>query len=447
MKRECKAELEFEDLPAIIKESVGQNLKLNVSQARGRCTGKPTITANFTALVFPQIINISKAFKRYSARKYVFPYYQYTDQLSVNTRAFLSLCAQAGTTGRKVVKPSVKQTRLRSDDSWLPLDTYYDVKYLESLLASSGYAELVEKMEYLKECPPNSPDHVSVHFIDNSEASMGFTKANLRLEKGFYNDIVKNTSRKGWTECEFLDRAMAKTPGKQYCVNGDIIQDWKVFERDVAKNEKCLNIFVWRGVEGPTYRLKFSEDRMKYSSTDLALALKPGQPVMEEVERFQNEILSQNYIAVYIRSEFMLREFSISYLRDCIQLVLQALFALKRITGLSRVYVATDMGEYGSSWLVRFRSKNHYHENFFKDIHDDVVKQSQGVTYRPPSNVVDRGIIAMVDLTLLSRARHLISAGPGTFRETVAAKFLENRRSDKQTLSQITVCADYKTSD
>lgn len=139
---------------------------------------------------------------------------------------------------------------------------------------------------------------------------------------------MKNTSRKGWAECEFLDRAMKQTPGKQFCVNGDVIQDWKVFERDIAKNEKCLNIFVWRGVEGPTYRLKFSEDRVKYSSTDLALALRPGQIVIEEVERFQNEILSQNYLAVYIRSEFMLRDFSIHYLRECIQLILQVCFAL-----------------------------------------------------------------------------------------------------------------------
>ena len=106
--------------------------------------------------------------------------------------------------------------------------------------------------------------------------------------------------------------------------------------------------------------------------------------------------------------------------------IIQALVALKNITGLSRVFVATDMGDYGSHWLARFRSKNHYHENFFKGIHDDVVKKSRGVTYRPLSHVVDRGIIALVDLTLLSRAQHLINAGPGTFRKTVAAKFLVN---------------------
>lgn len=164
VKRDCKAEeLGFEDLPATIKECVGQNLELKISHTCDRRTGKAMFTANCTALVFPQIINVSKALKKFPSRKYVFPYYQYTDQLTVNTRAFLSLCAQAGTTGRKVVKPRVKQTRLRSEDSWLPLDTYYDVKYLKILLAASGYSELVDKAEYLKECPPNNPDHVSVH--------------------------------------------------------------------------------------------------------------------------------------------------------------------------------------------------------------------------------------------------------------------------------------------
>jgi hypothetical protein len=269
------------------------------------------------------MIDISKTKEGNPSKKYAYVHYQYNDQLTKNTRAFLSLCAQAGRTGRKVVKPFVKQTKLSSDQSWFLLETYYDVKQLDGLLAAAGYATLVDTAEYLKECPPNSPDHVSIHFIDNSQSSMGFTKANFHLKDDYYKAIVKNTTQKGWTECTFLDRAMKRTPGKQFCVNGDIIKDWKVFEKDIVKNEKCLNIFIWRGIDGVTYRLKFSEDGMKYSSIDLSYSLRPGQPIINEVERFTKESLAENYIAVYVRSEFIMLSSTIDHLRKCIDLMLE----------------------------------------------------------------------------------------------------------------------------
>jgi hypothetical protein len=106
-------------------------------------------------------------------------------------------------------------------------------------------------------------------------------------------------------------------------VNGNIIKDWKVLEKDIIKNERCLNIYLWRGIVGVTYRLKFSEDNMKFSSIDLTYALRPGKPVMNEVERFAKESLGENYIAVYVRSEFWLRASTMDYLRKCVDLVLE----------------------------------------------------------------------------------------------------------------------------
>ena len=313
--------LDFEDLLAKLKGTIGQNLRVRITYDKQ--TKKQHVTLNYTKLVFPITIDTSQAKGENPSKKYAYVYNQYNDQLSKNTRAFLSLCAQAGTTGRKVVRPFVKKTKLGSDESWFFLETYYDVEYLDSLLAAAGYASLVDKVEHVEKCPPNSPDHVSIHFIDDSQASMGFTTKNFRLNQDFYKAIVKNTSQKGWTECTFLDRAMKQTPGKQFCVNGNIIKDWKVLEKDIIKNERCLNIYLWRGIDGVTYRLKFSEDNMKFSSIDLTYALKPGKPVMNEVERFAKESLGENYIAVYVRSEFWLRASTMDYLRKCVDLVLE----------------------------------------------------------------------------------------------------------------------------
>jgi D-serine dehydratase len=111
---------------------------------------------------------------------------------------------------------------------------------------------------------------------------MGFTTATLRLKEDYYKAILKNTTQKGWTECSFVDRAMKRTPEKQYCVNGDIIKDWKEFEKDIVKNEKCLNIYLWRGIDGVTYRLKFSEDNMKFSSINVTYALRPCRSARRE---------------------------------------------------------------------------------------------------------------------------------------------------------------------
>ena len=430
--------LDFEDLLANIKIATGRNLQVRI--IRNKQTKTQRVTLNCTTLNFPTMINSSPAKVKNLAKKYVYVHHQYTDQLSKNTRAFLSLCAQAGVTGRKVVRPLVKKTKFGSDETWLPLETYYDEKHLENLLAAAGYASLVDKAEYFRECPPHSPNHVSVHFIDNSKQSMGFAKATFKLQDDFYKSIVKNASQKGWTECRFLDQAMKQTPGKQFCVNGDIINDWKTFEKDIAKLEKCLNIFLWRGIDGVTYRLKFSEDDMKFSSIDLTYALKPGLPVRNEVERFSSKYLPENYIAVYMRSEFFLRKSSLDHIRKCVDLVLEVVIALKSTTGLSHVYVATDMGDYGSAWLVRYRSLEHLDENVFKDIHDHIIEKSKGAAYTPPSDTFDRGSIALVDMTLISRAQYLISAGTGTFQQWIGARFLQNHRNDKQSWSKITVC-------
>jgi hypothetical protein len=98
------------------------------------------------------------------------------------------------------------------------------------------------------------------------------------------------------------------------------------------------------------------------------------------------------------------------------------------------------MGDYGSSWLVQYRSKQKLDENVFKDIHDFIIKMSKGAAYSPPPDTLDRGTIALVDMTLLSRAQYLISAGTGTFQQWIGARFLENHRNDKRSWSKITVC-------
>lgn len=111
-------------------------------------------------------------------------------------------------------------------------------------------------------------------------------------------------------------------------------------------------------------------------------------------------------------------------------------------TALSHVYVATDMSDFGSEGFVKSRKLTHFGD-VFKNIHDYIIAKSQGVTYSPAPHVVDRGVIALVDMNLVAHAQYLISAGRGTFQKWIGAKFLDNHRhDDKRLWSKITVCTE-----
>ncbi|XP_046864265.1 uncharacterized protein LOC124458258 [Xenia sp. Carnegie-2017] len=329
----------------------------------------------------------------------------FNDQLSKNTRAFLSLCAQAGRNKRYVVKPYVRATKLSSDDSWYKLDDYYDVHHMEDLLVASNYAGLVNKEEYIRECPTEDPNHVSIHFIDNSETSKNSFRSMFRLKADYVSKTTANAQQHGWTECDFLNKFISRTPGRQYCVHSEVVREWEKIE-EIIKENKCLNIYQWRGIDGVSHRLKFSEDDLKYSSIDLTYALRSGSSVENEVNAFAGKFLGDKYIAVYVRSEFMLRRGDMDYLQKCVNLVLQVLSAVKEHIKLSQEFVATDMGKFGSGWLVRYRKEKKLNENVFNDLIDYIIRESKGISFIPSSDSLDRGVIALTNMNLVSRARH-----------------------------------------
>ena len=100
------------------------------------------------------------------------------------------------------------------------------------------------------------------------------------------------------------------------------------------------------------------------------------------------------------------------------------------------------MSDYGSGSFGRYEKEKNLEENVFKNIHDHIIAKSQGVVYNPPSHVVDRGVISLVDMHLIARAQYLITAGRGTFQEWIIARFLDIHRHDSnRSWSTITVCS------
>lgn len=316
----------FEMIQSMIKDVFVRNIRIYITEDPH--SAKEIIDIVNITTNFPTIIDVAKA-KQLApevSKKYVYVHYMFNDQLSMNTRSFLSLCAQAGRTKRYVVKPFVKDTKLGSDESWLDFEYYYNVDYLKDLLIASNYAGLVNKDEYIRECPVEDPDHVSIHFIDNSESSKNVLHSKFHVKDDNIRKITANAYQHGWTECNFLDKAMSRAPGRQYCVHSVVITDWKILEQEIVKEHKCLNVFHWRGIYDDSYRLEFSEDDLKFTSKDLTFALRTGIAVENQVKYVANKFLDSSYIAVYVRGEHILRTRNMDYLRKCIDMVLNVSF-------------------------------------------------------------------------------------------------------------------------
>ena len=106
---------DFDKFRSKLTGYIGQNLRLRFAGDK-KSTAIRRVTVDYTELVFPNVIDTSKRKQVDSlSKKYVYVHYMYNDQLSKNTRALLSLCAQAGTAGRMVVKPFVRKTKFGSD--------------------------------------------------------------------------------------------------------------------------------------------------------------------------------------------------------------------------------------------------------------------------------------------------------------------------------------------
>ena len=235
---------------------------------------------------------------------------------------------------------------------------------------------------------------------------------------------------------------------KQFCINPTIVTDWKALEKDIVRDAKCLNNVLWRGIGGGKYRSYFTERDLKFSHTAIQYALKPSKPIQNEMERFRKEFLSDPFIAIYLRAELILipSSYDFNLLRKCIDVIVEVVQALKTASGLYHVFVASDMSKHGSESLLKYVNTAKLDHNPIPEIFESFVSRIGGVMYNynaSTSEITDRGAIALVDLTTLTHAQYLITAGSekmSSFLRSVIGTFLANHRHDKELWSKISVC-------
>ena len=317
--------------------------------------------------------------------KYLFVYAVYTEQMSMSMLSVLSLCGQPGQAqfgGKKVVRPFVRNSKFVNEETGTSsLGILFDLNYLYSPLDRVDYSPLVDKQEYKTLCKPTDPNHVTIHFLYIGTVTKNWNKNYFKISDEFYDTVFEKTKLKGWTECSFLDARMEIAAStKQFCINPTIVTDWKALEKDIIRDAKCLNILLWRGIGSGKYRSYFTERDLKISHNAIQYAFKPSKPIQNEVERFRKEFLPDRFIAIYLPAEFILlpSSYDFNLLRKCIDVIVEVVQALKTASGLSHVFVASDMSKHGSESLLKYVNTTKLDHNPFLEIFECFVTRIGG---------------------------------------------------------------------
>ena len=410
------------------------------------------LSLDITNVKFPKIIQTypymyrtvqtNQSYGNISSKKYVYVIGRYWEQLSMNMRAFLGLVLQAGSVGRSTVSSMVKDSRFQANG--FPLSYYFDRKHIRSILLSYSYPDLVDKEEFLRECNPDDPNYTTVHFLYDQEKAATYTKDLFQLDDATYSNMIMEARKKGWTRCSFIQKLTKQTPqSKMFCVDTTVMTDWKIFERDVIKSPKCLSIVLWRGI-GVSFRARFKETGLKFYSRDFFITLKPSPAVMNEVEKFQTKFLNSKYIGVQIRGEHVATRHGLAHLKQCIHLLGYVLNYIKDLFNVSKVFVATDTSKFGSkSWHDTVKDVV-VTDEILRSIQELVLSVTNGITFEQTVDKderLDRGFVALTEVTLISQAQSLITIGHSSFHEWITLKFLDfHRHESPTTWSLVKLC-------
>ena len=428
-----------------LKSSRGKLLMIHPMGALTTDALALNLTLDTREVSFPKIVHPESHARHHSSttsKKYAYVVSPYWEQTAQNIRSLLALVIQGSFSGRSVVAPMVKNSRFQT--SGYPIDYYFDRKHLRNVLESQGYPDIVDPEEFRKECSPNDHDYTTVHFLFDEKKASLYTKDFFKLDDETYSKISLEARRNGWTNCSFIRKLTKQSRrSKMLCVDTTVVTDWKTFERDVIKSPKCLSIVRWRGV-GHKYRARFSETGLSYSSQDLSLSVKPSAVVMEQVEKFQKKFLAPKYIGVQIRGEHVAMNHGLARLEQCIHLLGYVLRLVKKLFDLDKVFVATDMSKFGSSsWKLSVK-RDKITEKTLPRLQNLVLSVTNGVTFEQAADngvPIDRGLVALIEMSLVSQAQRLLTIGHGSFHRFMASKFLEFHRDEPPiTWSLVKLC-------
>ena len=395
-----------------------------------------------------------------SPRKYILPY-RHFEQLGKTMENLIQLAAVAKRWQRFVVKPGVQNSRLSLEPSLrtYPMDVYFNVSRMNTLLLQNGYSKLVRLESFLRDCNYVNMDVQTtiVHFLYN-DFHRGNTKTWYHLKNSRLQEIFESTLSTGWTDCPFIDQHLnfAKTlrgirTGRQVCVNPEVILTESSFQEKVLRDDKCIIFVEWRGFGKA--RTHFSLSYWPFlTPRKLQHNIPPSHLIEEEVTDFKKSELSSSYISVHLRTERLLLGNSFKKLKLCIDHVVYLAGILQELRGVRTVFLATDLTRFGSDAFVRrkFYTSNvtgsyEIRSEELAQIHGDAVRRMNAITYYPSKELFtkDKGMVSLVEMNILKGGMDLITVGSGSFRAWLVSVFRQHQNySGRQGYTISEICND-----
>mgnify|MGYP002803539850 FL=1 len=381
--------------------------------------------------------------------KYIFVFHHY-EQFAKTTENFVQLCSIATYGLRTVVEPFVRDSRmcglttgwwgeaLTPSRLFKPLSLYFDVKAMNELLSRNHYATIRPLTEFRKVCNKTTSDSnlTIVHFLYQDGKKT--TKKWFNLSEEDYTNILLQTDKAGWTKCPFIDKGLnisrrigESVAGRQLCVNAEKITDHKKLESDILQGDKCVVITYWKGFGAD--RTHFNP-KVKLSARAIVHRLPQSNLILKEGELYRKTFLEKSYIGLHVRAERQLSWYSEKSFLHCLDSVVRRVLKLQQKYGINTVFLATDLTQYGSDTLLP-NNKNSLKR--FEKILMDKLKAKRYSPHQTDPPLMDHGVIAIVEMNILSHSKHLVTLGSGSFQEWVMALFMETNKGQDWTISRL----------
>ena len=382
------------------------------------------------------------------SRKFIFVLHHY-EQLSKTTENFLQLAAVAKQFGRVIVEPFVRDSRmcglpygwsgqLRNESQrFHPLSVYFDVKYMNSLLKKSYYAQMVKLETFKRECRSIVANTTLLHFMYNDHAKEEMKKW-YKISTNLYHRVEEATQKSGWSKCNFINHGLDFSnrvgglhAGRQICIDAKKINSLQLFQSEILKQDKCVAIIHWRGLGKDRSHFKPAVD---VDSHKLVHLLRSSKLVLDQAKRIVDSI-GQEYISIHIRSERQIQWYSVERLTQCLKALLENVSKLKQKYKIKKVFLSSDFTQFGSDTLHSFTAQNSTVTNKIQQIQWFLSKTLKPTTYNPRWDnplLTDRGVVALTELNVLKGGSHLLTIGSGTFQEWIIDVFAESKSMTKK---------------
>ena len=390
-------------------------------------------------------IETRKTIAKDDKKKYLFAL-RYYEQLTMATKNFLLLASLATATGRSVVEPFVNNSRfsgLRTGASFsrfkeetnkfVNLDQYFDKKDLHYQMQSRGYADVTTFDDFKNEC---SRLDLVVHFMYKESNTNRDLAKWYKIDSKMIENVRNKTNRDGWTDCSFvkrsrIDQFLGKPVLRYVCVDPEIIKSPKQFEDLILKNAKCTAVILWKG--NGTKRTHFPL-APQITESLRPVDIKHSKHLVEIAYDYIRNTIKRPFISVHVRVERHVKWKGIDAAMECIQKLSDAIRQRKSRLNLKKIFLAHDIGVYGSDTLKRFTN-----ESSLNRLQNKLTTElDQPFRFDPTKyGLYDRGAIAIVEMHIIALGESLFTLGKGNFQEWVTELFLRQNAEDKSLVHKV----------